>query len=441
MNDNYHSLGEQESHEYFMLHQSTSSPISTSSSSSPMTNIIQNSSIGSNWQSTAFPFDPVVSQYDNEHSHLQQRQFPWALTHPQQHQEIIFQQHNRQYQLQLQQQLQYQQQHEIWRSHLDMQNSAIYQNNQPQTRLFQFPTLPTEDVHYFPHQQPNIPHIPIDTRNIPIDNPSIPNMPTTFSPLQKTFIIDTANNKKKRPQTLESTSPNVTPLPSPVLPSSSKRKRVTRNMLLEKDDVDERGEKRKKNEEEGVRVEFKGNLKAVDQLERELEFLGDECATILIMLDSLRNAFLADIPTSSLQQKPAPMLPSISTFDSRKENHIPYTTNITNHVPPVVDTRRPSKIIAQNPEMEREMRTAYDDLWLQTRQLEKKVEVLEVKSKTASITEDTVVKKKKKNLVVDDDEEDVCSQSSEVLSSVLSEEEIDQDDDYLLESRSKKKSL
>ncbi|KAG1080830.1 hypothetical protein G6F42_023190 [Rhizopus arrhizus] len=61
------------------------------------------------------------------------------------------------------------------------------------------------------------------------------------------------------------------------------------------------------------------------------------------------------------------------------------------------DKRRRSKAMAQNAEMEREMRFAYDDLMLQVRQLEKKVERLEGKSKHMCLEDSSNNNNKKKH--------------------------------------------
>ncbi|KAG0172772.1 hypothetical protein DFQ28_002933 [Apophysomyces sp. BC1034] len=82
--------------------------------------------------------------------------------------------------------------------------------------------------------------------------------------------------------------------------------------------------------------------RSLEGLETELAFLRDESATIGIMLHSLRNAFQANAPMMRISKKP-----------------------VTSH----------------KQEVDREMRTAYDDLMLQVRQLEKKVEKLESKIK------------------------------------------------------------
>jgi hypothetical protein len=86
----------------------------------------------------------------------------------------------------------------------------------------------------------------------------------------------------------------------------------------------------------------------VGQLETELAFLNDDCSTIMMMLDSLRNAFSTG---------PSLVVNGMATLDFSK------------------DDKKRAK--ARNPEMERELRSGYDDLMIQVRQLEKKVERLE----------------------------------------------------------------
>ncbi|KAI8877291.1 hypothetical protein K501DRAFT_288480 [Backusella circina FSU 941] len=86
--------------------------------------------------------------------------------------------------------------------------------------------------------------------------------------------------------------------------------------------------------------------RSVKSIETQISFLKDECATILMMLGSLRTAFLADETNKQQEQ----------------EN---------------VNNKKKDRKLA----MEREMRIAYDDLMLQVRQLERKVERLEERSR------------------------------------------------------------
>ncbi|KAI8883485.1 hypothetical protein K501DRAFT_142155, partial [Backusella circina FSU 941] len=85
----------------------------------------------------------------------------------------------------------------------------------------------------------------------------------------------------------------------------------------------------------------------------ELSFLNDECATILMMLDSLRNAYLANGPHQAASS------PSI------QDSHI------------IEGQQRGSNSFVQNRDIEKEMRIAYDDLMLQVRQVEKKINKVE----------------------------------------------------------------
>ncbi|KAG2234378.1 hypothetical protein BDF21DRAFT_461606 [Thamnidium elegans] len=462
MDDTYQPFSQRESYEYFMIQQpTTSSPTSTSTASSPITIAMQSVSTGTNWPTRIFPLDSTMNQYEYDYS--QRTHNPvWSLPHPQQHN--IMTQPN--YQQQLHNQLHYQQQHLIFRSHPDMHHS-IYQNyDQVSQDLFQVPTLPAE-IYYAPQEQHNVLH-GVETQlnaNIPIYTDSSNDKPSdlTFKiePMTETNVQqDLESTISPLPSITklnrESVSPNTTPLSSPVLSSTRKRKRVGKatatctNSSLSQlgnsvvvTDEEERGVKRTK-QEEGVdggtkEVGVQGSRKTVDQLERELDFLGDDCDTILMMLDSLRNAFLADIPASQLKST-SKGIPLTSTFDSKEKSHIDqvtYAKNLTNHVPTIINTRRRSKIIAQNPEMEREIRTAYDDLMIQVRQVEKKVDALEGKRKNAFHVDKEKNKGKASiQLQSDNEEEDTYSQSSCALSSLISEEE---EEDYLLETTKKRK--
>ncbi|KAG2194119.1 hypothetical protein INT47_003062 [Mucor saturninus] len=423
MNNRYSLLG-QEDPDYYMLQPTTSSP--TSSSSSPIVTTMEtapmvttgmqiNSIAPMHWQPIAFPFD-------------QQQHMAWANTHPQQHQHSYFQHHHPQqqlqhhphYQQQLQQQQQFQQQHQqqlqlqqqqqqqhhqdLWTSQLNMQEQDYY-HHEP------YPLFPQEQVHYFSPPTAIQPLPPLQ----PLPTTAVPDTHIPASLAARETRVDMANQTKS--------SPNVTPIPSPTT-SSSKRKRDKGGggegtTKRSKGNANETAEE---DAEGGVDTRLKGNLKAVDHLERELSYLGGDIATILILLDSLRNAFLADIApsTGTSSERRAPTLPSISSFDSRISPSQLEVEEEGSRRPTIVqdNTRRPSRMIAQNPEMEREMRTAYDELWHQTRQLEKKVESLEVKSKYANILD---MKKQ--------EECNSPTNSDALSSSVLSEEEFD--DDYL----------
>jgi hypothetical protein len=87
--------------------------------------------------------------------------------------------------------------------------------------------------------------------------------------------------------------------------------------------------------------------RTVKSIETQISFLKDECATILMMLRSLRTAFLAD--------------------DSTKQEES-------------IKNKKMGPLKDRKQAMEREMRIAYDDLMLQVRQLERKVEKLEERS-------------------------------------------------------------
>lgn len=457
MGDAYQPSNQRESYEYFVIQQPTSSPTSTSTSSSSMTAAMQNNSPGINWPPHHFQFEPAVNQYEYEQNRLHGSEL-WSLPYPQQH--LVMSQAN--HQQQWHNQLRYQQQHTVFRSHPDMPHSIYQTYEQINGEIFQVPTLPA-DIYYAPQQQHSVVHSmdPQINADVPIDNNLSQNRVSTSSlmidPATAVSLnqiqVETRSSPLPSVKRLRhgSVSPNPTPSSSPVLSSIPKKrkrtiKRATTCTSLEQlargsaEVVNERGAKKRIKQEEGVDGgtkevggELKGSRKTVDQLERELEFLGDECATILMMLDSLRNAFLADIPassSSSSQLRPNSKAPPfIGTFDSKQETHIDqdtFTKNSTNQasVSTTNTTRRRSKIIAQNPEMEREIRTAYDDLMIQVRHLERKVDALEEKSKGAF----NLDRKQKQKVVVrpqsdNEEAEEVCSQSSGALSSILSEEE------------------
>lgn len=235
-----------------------------------------------------------------------------------------------------------------------------------------------------------------------------------------------SKNKMKKTQkydnetTTTTPSPSETPIPSPIITGKRKRRASTTsiNQLQQKrriqkdvkDTLKEEGVNHSSYDEVdggdngGTTTRRVDNIKetqsnqSVDQLENELAFLRDECATILINLDSLRNAFLADIPSTGTSVSTVKYnslsatinfmvedIGSLSTISTPSIHHVEKSSAISN-----VDNRRRSKTMAQNPEMEREMRTAYDDLMLQVRQLEKKVERLERKSKNVCVEETSI---------------------------------------------------
>lgn len=77
--------------------------------------------------------------------------------------------------------------------------------------------------------------------------------------------------------------------------------------------------------------------------------------------------------------------------------------------------------MAQNAEMEREMRFAYDDLMLQVRQLEKKVERLEGKSKHVCLEDSSMNTSKKKH-------EDQTAHSEDDMHELLQQEDTTSND-------------
>ncbi|KAI9480347.1 MAG: hypothetical protein EXX96DRAFT_562247 [Benjaminiella poitrasii] len=128
----------------------------------------------------------------------------------------------------------------------------------------------------------------------------------------------------------------------------------------------------------------------VDQLDNELDFLRDECTTILIMLNSLRNAFSADISSTSVHSSR-----STGSFSSMtntinfmmesdgallEQQQLQYNRNVCQSSSINNGTNNWGQS-ATNFEMERELRIAYDDLTLQVRQLEKKLDRLENKGR------------------------------------------------------------
>ncbi|KAI8337838.1 hypothetical protein EDC96DRAFT_611308 [Choanephora cucurbitarum] len=119
----------------------------------------------------------------------------------------------------------------------------------------------------------------------------------------------------------------------------------------------------------------KNEALVVDQIENELAFLKDECATILINLNSLRNAFHADAPSIPTSYTSNSSMVAINFALDRKSNS--YAE---------LNIKKNARPFEQNPEIEREIRIAYDDLMIQVRQVEKKVELLEAKSKKITNT-------------------------------------------------------
>ncbi|KAL9557390.1 hypothetical protein MBANPS3_001414 [Mucor bainieri] len=259
--------------------------------------------------------------------------------------------------------------------------------------------------------------------------PSIDRMqPIQHNMKEKTRQIQQHNNERLT----TSPSPSETPMPSPIISAKRKRRgsaattsQIQRKKRIQndakdtsKEEGDSHGSRDEADGDNGVtttttttrRVDATKDThsnQTVDQLENELAFLRDECATILIMLDSLRNAFLADVPfttTSTLAAKSNSssttinfMIENVGTLSptttSPMQHHVDTSSATTNNG----DKRRRSKAMAQNAEMEREMRFAYDDLMLQVRQLEKKVERLEGKSKHVCLEDLSMNNNKRKH--------------------------------------------
>ncbi|OBZ84736.1 hypothetical protein A0J61_07215 [Choanephora cucurbitarum] len=119
----------------------------------------------------------------------------------------------------------------------------------------------------------------------------------------------------------------------------------------------------------------KSEASTVNQIENELAFLKDECATILINLDSLRNAFHADAPSIPTSYTSNSSMATINFVLDKKSNNNDE-----------LNIKKKARLLVQNPEIEREIRIAYDDLMIQVRQVEKKVELLEAKSKKITNT-------------------------------------------------------
>ncbi|KAG1179729.1 hypothetical protein G6F70_001779 [Rhizopus microsporus] len=119
----------------------------------------------------------------------------------------------------------------------------------------------------------------------------------------------------------------------------------------------------------------------VEQLQEEISFLSDEITTILIVLDSLRNAFLTDYTftatPSLLVRDNRPMLKTLSFAknDRISLNQTTYITGIDSNI------KGNALDIINNPEVEKEIRIAYDDLAMQVKQLERKIDTLEKKSR------------------------------------------------------------
>lgn len=197
--------------------------------------------------------------------------------------------------------------------------------------------------------------------------------PMTAGPSQKTSYFPFVQQDEAQKSSATSIAPQVkdkntisspssvkTPIPSPVITNKRKTRASTapipgssrQHAMAAVDGVVTGSPKKKQRVAINAEEETEEEKLTINHLEKELSFLKDDCTAILIMLDSLRNAFLAG--ESSIQG------------DSSRAN----------------DKRRRSKTAAQNMEIQREMRIAYDDLMLQVRQLEKKIEKLEEQSRT-----------------------------------------------------------
>ncbi|KAI7864844.1 hypothetical protein BDF14DRAFT_1139057 [Spinellus fusiger] len=112
--------------------------------------------------------------------------------------------------------------------------------------------------------------------------------------------------------------------------------------------------------------------KSLKTMENELSFLADETVAITIVLDSLRNAFVATTP-----QDPPPALHN-PTHSSTNPVVGPMKTPVLLKAP-AKSTETQSVYTS---DMDKEVRTAYDDLMMQVKQLEKKILRLEEQMKT-----------------------------------------------------------
>lgn len=423
MSDLFHLSNEQqeESYEYSLIHgtQLTESTSITSSPISSITTVAPNHPAMFNWQPTIE--SASVNQYyhnqayfqDYHHQH-QQQQHLWAV--PQQHH------------------MSYSRNYMPSFDSIRLYNEATsYFQQPPSTGIPRYHGNGTSSFNstyttaaptgeqifaYYPHLDNSLPSPSIQSISFDHQGPSSSSFPQDSHPPR----YQPKTKKKKSTKYINTTttgstsppSPNTTPIPSPIIGGSKRKRRASiATARKKKDIIPEKSKQRaatvdrntttEHNEDEserggtvlkpqdGVIVRPKRGGKdnrTVDQMENELAFLRDECATITIMLNSLRNAFLADIPSSSSTVASAKkMASSTATINFMVEDlntatcHLTPTTQICSSKAVHVDRRRRSKTLLQNPEMEREMRIAYDDLMLQVRQLEKKLEKLEGKSK------------------------------------------------------------
>ncbi|KAI8371050.1 hypothetical protein BD560DRAFT_108016 [Blakeslea trispora] len=251
------------------------------------------------------------------------------------------------------------------------------------------------DIHFHNHayfeQHSPLGELPLETNGLSTNQPESQNRTHTAiehasvssslpSYIDTLSILSTEpNHSKKKRRRLSSSS---TTLPS--TNQEPKKRSQNRQRKANTSIINVRNENRlaiQTHEHEGSTQQvarredrpIKDNRFTVTQIENELAFLEDECTTILINLDSLRNAFHAKAPSVSASYI-ADKLTTTASFASDKNWN---TTDGLN-------TKKDARLLAQDPEIEREMRIAYDDLMLQVRQVEKKVELLEAQSKQKS---------------------------------------------------------
>ncbi|KAI9025833.1 hypothetical protein CLU79DRAFT_743298 [Phycomyces nitens] len=118
--------------------------------------------------------------------------------------------------------------------------------------------------------------------------------------------------------------------------------------------------------------------RSVDGLETELAFLRDETVSIVIVMDSLRNAFLASTSEDPLAEPNGPI--SILTASPEQPAH-PSPMMMTGTGGSAAES---FGRLTYTPDMDKEVQTAYDELSSQVKQLEKKVSKLEEQVKAHS---------------------------------------------------------
>ncbi|KAL9549152.1 hypothetical protein PS6_006217 [Mucor atramentarius] len=421
MSDHHHLSSNENQHQHpqefcpFIAQSSTESPSTTASPISPMTTIVhQNQS----WPSIGQAIDQRHYYYDinqlPQHQHqLQDQYWPNAYdsdpNYP--HSNHPLQQQQQQHQHQHQQHFQ----HYYPESSYTPPAPPPHHHQQSSSNM----AMPVPSFYTTQQTMNNSFNAPMPNIEVPFSDPPSTSAAPSIDGMQP--IHYKIKEKKKHPQkqsnerSMTDSSPSETPMPSPIIGGKRKRRasttitsQVQRKKRIQNDTKDtpkeeasSHGSHDEGDGDNGVttttttttrRVDATKDTysnQTVDQLENELAFLRDECATILIMLDSLRNAFLADIPSTSASTSAAKSNSSSTTINFMIENvgslssvktstmqhHVDTSSAATNNG----DKRRRSKAMAQNAEMEREMRFAYDDLMLQVRQLEKKVERLEGK--------------------------------------------------------------